>query len=128
MSWQAYVDQSLVGTGTVDKALICDVGGQTVWATTPGFEVTPEQMKAIAASFGDSSRAILGQGIKIGSDKYMAINSDDESLKGKKGKEGIVAVKTTQAILIAHHPEEVQLTNAFNTVVQLADYLKGVGY
>jgi profilin len=45
-----------------------------------------------------------------------------------QGKEGLVAVKTTQAILIGHHPQEVQTTAAFSSVVELGDYLKKMGY
>jgi hypothetical protein len=30
---------SLVGTGNIDKALICDVNGQTTWASSPDFSV-----------------------------------------------------------------------------------------
>ena len=45
-----------------------------------------------------------------------------------QGKEGIVIVKTTQAILVTHYPETVQPGSAANTVEQLADYLIGVGY
>jgi profilin len=45
-----------------------------------------------------------------------------------QGKEGLIAAKTVQALIIAHHPDTV-LTNACSsTVEQLADYLKGVGY
>ena len=45
-----------------------------------------------------------------------------------KGREGVIIVKTTQAILIAHYPEAGQPGAAANTVEQLADYLVGVGY
>ena len=45
-----------------------------------------------------------------------------------QGKEGIVAFKTTQALLIAHHNADVQTTNAFNSVAELGEYLKKVGY
>ena len=45
-----------------------------------------------------------------------------------QGKEGIVIVKTQQAILVAHYPEGVQPGSCANTVEQLADYLIGVGY
>ena len=45
-----------------------------------------------------------------------------------QGKEGIVAFKTTQALLIAHHNAEVQTTNAFNSVAELGEYLKKAGY
>lgn len=47
---------------------------------------------------------------------------------GEQGREGVVLVKTTQAILVAHYPETVQPGAATNTVEQLGDYLIGVGY
>jgi len=45
-----------------------------------------------------------------------------------QGKEGIIIVKTTQAILVTHYPETVQPGSAANTVEQLGDYLISVGY
>lgn len=45
-----------------------------------------------------------------------------------QGKEGVVIVRTHQAILVAHYPETVQPGQATNTVEQLGDYLIGVGY
>ena len=77
----------------------------------------------------------------------MTIKADEKSVYGKKvdhvhfrghrrmseltvtkGKEGIVIVKTQQAILVAHYPETVQPGQATNTVEQLGDYLTSVGY
>lgn len=51
-----------------------------------------------------------------------------EKADSYQGKEGVVAYKTTQALLIAHHPDSVQTPNAFNSVVELGEYLKKVGY
>lgn len=45
-----------------------------------------------------------------------------------QGKEGVVIVKTKQAILITHYPETVQPGVAASTVEKLGDYLTGVGY
>jgi profilin len=45
-----------------------------------------------------------------------------------QNKEGIVCVKTKQAILVAHYPETVQPGEAAKIVEALADYLIGVGY
>lgn len=45
-----------------------------------------------------------------------------------QGKEGIVIVKTKQALLIAHYPENVQPGQCVTTVEKLGDYLTGVGY
>ena len=50
------------------------------------------------------------------------------SLCVEQGREGIVIVKTTQAILVTHYPEDVQPGSAANTVEQLGDYLISVGY
>lgn len=45
-----------------------------------------------------------------------------------QGKEGIISVKTKQAILVAHYPDTIQPGEAAKTVEQLADYLLSVGY
>ena len=45
-----------------------------------------------------------------------------------QGKEGIIILKTLQAILVAHYPEGILPGTATNTVEQLGDYLIGVGY
>lgn len=45
-----------------------------------------------------------------------------------QGREGVVIVKTAQAILVTHYPEDIQPGAAANTVEQLADYLLKVGF
>ncbi|KAF1953509.1 Profilin/allergen [Byssothecium circinans] len=130
MSWQAYIDQSLVGPGNIDKAIICDAAGSAIWAESPGFTVSEAERKAIAASFADKSdpKSVIANGVKISGDKYMTIEASDDALKAKKGKEGIVAYKTTQALLIGHHGPDSQTTVAFNDVAALGEYLKKMGY
>jgi len=127
MSWQAYVDQSLVGTGNIDKAIICDLTGKTIWATSAGFSISEGERKVIADCFRDS-KAVVEHGVHINGEKFVTLAADGDSLKAKKGKEGIIAIKTTQALLIGHHPADVQTTNAYSSVAELADYLVKVGY
>jgi len=130
MSWQAYVDTSLVGTGSIDHAAIFSVDGTSVWAASSSFTVKPEEMKEIVASYSDKSdvKKVQSEGVHVGGHRYVVIKADDRSLYGKKGREGVVIVKTSQAILIAHYPETVQPGNAANVVEQLADYLIKSGY
>jgi len=130
MSWQAYVDQSLVGTGNIDKAIICDATGKTIWAATPGFSIPANERQVIVDSFKDSGsvKQVVAQGVHINGEKYVTLESTDSSLKAKKGKEGIVAIKTTQALLIGHHHTEVLTTAAYSSVAELAEYLVKVGY
>ncbi|KAL8790478.1 MAG: hypothetical protein Q9213_000630 [Squamulea squamosa] len=130
MSWQAYVDTSLVATGNIDKAAIFNSEGTSVWASSPGFTVAPAEIKAVVASFADTSdvKKVQSEGFHIATEKFFTIKSEDRSLYGKKGKEGVVAVKTKQAILVAHYPETVQPGAAATTVENLGDYLISVGY
>ncbi|EAS30150.3 profilin-1B [Coccidioides immitis RS] len=132
MSWQAYVDTSLVGSGHIDKAAIFDNQGTSVWATSAGFSVSPAEVKVIVDSFnpvsGDAIKEVQSGGFFVGGDKYVALRSDESRLYGKKGKEGVVIVKTKKALLIAHYPETVQPGAATNTVETLGDYLIGLGY
>ncbi|MCJ1363129.1 profilin, required for normal timing of actin polymerization in response to thermal stress [Acarospora aff. strigata] len=184
MSWQAYVDTSLVATGNLDKAAIFNSEGDSVWAHSPGFtvrspvdspnhllalnaifplletrcpldfesletyrkfeiwlsqatdpltlhsQVAPSEIKEVVTAYKDKSdvKQVQSNGLRIGGDRYVVIKADDRSLYGKKGKEGIVIVKTTQAILVTHYPETVQPGAAAKTVEELGDYLTSVGY
>ncbi|KAL8715013.1 MAG: hypothetical protein Q9220_000970 [cf. Caloplaca sp. 1 TL-2023] len=93
-------------------------------------QVTPAEIKAVVSSFADTSdvKKVQSGGFHIATEKFFTLKSDDRSLYGKKGKEGVVIVKTQQAILVAHYPESIQPGAAANTVEQLGDYLINVGY
>lgn len=84
----------------------------------------------MVTSFDDKSavKKVQSEGFHIANEKFFTLKSDERSLYGKKGKEGVAIVKTLQAILVAHYPESVQAGVAANTVEQLADYLISVGY
>jgi len=127
MSWQAYVDTSLVGTGDVDKAAIFNTEGNSVWASSPNFHISPTEMAEVVACYKDNAKA-FSSGFHVGGTKYLTIKADERSLYGKQGKVGIIIVRTKQAMLVAHHPETVQAGVAANTVEKLGDYLIGVGY
>ncbi|KIX02828.1 uncharacterized protein Z518_08771 [Rhinocladiella mackenziei CBS 650.93] len=120
----------LVGTGHVDKAAIFNAEGNSVWATSPGFNVTPAEMQEVVGAYKDTSqpKKVQSTGLHIAGQKYIVIKADETSLYGKKGREGVVIVKTKQALLITHYPETIQPGTAANTVEKLGAYLVGVGY
>ncbi|KAG8530055.1 uncharacterized protein KY384_005537 [Bacidia gigantensis] len=130
MSWQAYIDTSLVGSGNVDKAAIFNKEGTSVWAASAAFNVSPDEIKAVVAHYADTTepKKIFGSGFKVAGEKYVTLRADERSLYGKKGKEGICICLTKQAILIAHYGETAQPGATAKTVEQLGDYLIGVGY
>jgi len=130
MSWQAYVDQSLCGTGNVDKAAIFDVEGKSVWATSPGFTISEAEIKEVINAYNDKEevKQVQTTGLHIAGERFVVLKADDRSLYGRKGKEGIVIVKTNKTILVTHYPETVQPGGAATTVEVLADYLISLGY
>lgn len=126
MSWQAYVDSNLVGTGKIASACIIGHDGNT-WATSAGFSVSPAEGKKIVGGFSNPSD-IIATGIVLGGAKYLALRYDDRSLYGKKGPGGCVCVKTKQAVLIGVYGEGAQPGEATSIVERLADYLISVNY
>ncbi|PSS12329.1 hypothetical protein M430DRAFT_60587 [Amorphotheca resinae ATCC 22711] len=128
MSWQAYVDTSLVGTGHIDKAAIYSAKGDSVWATSAGFNVSPAEMQEVVTGLSGKPEKLYSDGLHIAGERYVLTKAEDRSLYARKGREGVVIVKTTQAILIAHYADGMIAGNAATTVEQLADYLISTGY
>jgi len=126
MSWQAYVDSNLLGSRKIARAAIHGHDG-SLWATSEGFSLSTQEINEIIAAFNDPS-AIQANGIHANGVKYFALTVNNRSIYGKKGADGIVAVKTKQAVLIGVYIEGTQPGEANTTVEGLADYLIGVGY
>ncbi|KAJ1566906.1 profilin, required for normal timing of actin polymerization in response to thermal stress, partial [Cladochytrium tenue] len=126
MSWQAYVDNNLVGTQKIQKAAIFGLDG-TQWAASAGFSVAPQEITALVAAFTDAS-GIRASGLHISGVKYFTLRADDRSIYGKQGAGGAVCVKTKQAVLVAVYGEPTQPGEATKIVEALADYLISVNY
>ncbi|KAM9991050.1 hypothetical protein ACTFIY_007055 [Dictyostelium cf. discoideum] len=118
MTWQAYVDNNLIGAGFAQAALLGQDG--SVWAHNTGFNVT--EGKAISALFAKDGAA-FSTGIHVAGKKYMAIKSDTRSAYGKLGAGGVVCVKTSTGIIVAVYDDKLQPGAAANIAEKLADYL-----
>ncbi|ORY45840.1 profilin [Leucosporidium creatinivorum] len=126
MSWQTYVDSNLLGTGKIAKAAILGQQGG-VWAQSAGYELSPEEQAAIVAAFSDPTNA-QGNGVRAQGVKFMTIKADDRSVYGKKLADGIICVKTTQAVLVAEYVTPTTPGEATKIVEELGDYLLSVGF
>lgn len=126
MSWQAYTD-NLVATGKIDKSALYSRAGDSLWAHSTSFELSSPEIQGIAKGFDDPSD-LQAHGLHVQGQKYFLLRADDRSIYGKHEAEGIVAVRTKQAILIAHYPAGIVAGEATTVVEKLADYLISVGY
>ncbi|PKS08956.1 hypothetical protein jhhlp_003569 [Lomentospora prolificans] len=128
MSWQAYIDDTLLKSGHLDKAAIIAGDGASTWATATGFQVSASEGQALSKVLGGDNATVFSDGFHVGGERYVATKAEDRSLYGRQGRSGVVVVKTKQAIIIGHYGPDHQAGNAANVVEKLADYLIGVGY
>ncbi|KAH9896774.1 profilin [Cubamyces lactineus] len=126
MSWQAYVDTNLVGSGKIVKAAIVGLAGG-VWAASAGYTLSADEQKAIVSAFNNPDEA-RAHGIRLAGQKFLTLRADDRSIYGKKAADGCILVKTKQAVLVAEYAAPIQAPEATPVVEGLADYLIGVGY
>jgi len=124
MSWQAYVDDQLVGAGLTGGVLLGHDG--SVWASK-NFNIQGTEGAGLANLFKNPAN-VFATGIFLGGNKYMGIKGDERSIYGKKGATGVATAKTGQAIIIGYYDEKVQPGNAAVIVEKLADYLIDNGY
>lgn len=126
MSWQAYVDTNLVGSGLVSEAAIADRSGRSIWARSSGFQWTPDEVSTVAAKFTNDDSRFLP--FLIGGLKYDVVRADYEVFYARCGQVGFVVVPTTNGLVIATYEQGLVPGYCLRQVLELADYLKGVGY
>ncbi|XP_070538414.1 profilin-2-like [Ptychodera flava] len=127
MSWQVYVDQSLLSTGKVSKAAIHGHDGN-LWATSTGFSVTNAEVLKLVEAYKDPS-GIQAGGLHLAGTKYTFLRTFENEIYGKKGSDqGCCIVKTPKAIIIGVYEAGMQGGEANKVVGALGDYLKQNGY
>jgi len=126
MSWQAYVDTNLLGTGKIARAAILGQKGG-IWATSSGFTISPQEQDAIVKAFSNADK-LQAEGIHLAGQKYFTISVGGRTIQGKMKADGTVIVKTVQAILVAVYAGPIQAPEVTPVVESLADYLISVGY
>lgn len=126
MSWQGYVDQQLMGSKVITKAIIAGHDG-TIWAKTDNINPSREELKLLSDSFPDQSNLTMS-GVTVGSEKFFYLSGNERVVRCKKGKAGLHAMKTLKAVLVAIFEEPVQHPQVAGVVESLGDYLISVSF
>ncbi|KAK0112186.1 profilin, required for normal timing of actin polymerization in response to thermal stress [Cadophora gregata f. sp. sojae] len=84
MSWQAYVDSSMVASGHVDKGAIYSIAGDSKWAASPNFDVSATEMKEIINGLSGKVDALYAEGLHVGGERYVLTKAEDRSLYARK--------------------------------------------
>uniref|UniRef100_A0A6S9RSZ3 Profilin n=1 Tax=Chrysotila carterae TaxID=13221 RepID=A0A6S9RSZ3_CHRCT len=105
MSWQAYVDTNLLGSGACTQAGIYDLAGNP-WAYSAGFAAQVAEVAAISAHMASDATALAGTGLIIAGEKYMFVRGDADCVVGKKGASGVIIYRCNTCCLVATHGEQ----------------------
>jgi len=125
MSWDSYRD-TITNSGAAVKAAVVGLEGG-VWSSTPGLNVTPEEIKVLISGLSNPA-TFQSNGVVIGQEKYMYLQSDDSQIQGKKGAKGISVAKAGKCLIIGVYADGQQPGNCRQQVERIRDYLVGVGY
>jgi len=125
MSWQSYVDDHLIATGTVSQAAIFDHEGN-IWANSPGFTPSSAEVKMMVGGF-NTSGSLQASGIPCSGVKYMFVRGDEKELFGRKGSSAVAVAMCNSCVLIGTCAENIQPGQLTTTVFKLADYLRESG-
>ncbi|KAI5455227.1 profilin, required for normal timing of actin polymerization in response to thermal stress [Naganishia albida] len=127
MSWQAYVDDSMLKSGKIARGAILGAQGG-IWAISSGYNLSKaEQDFLVKTAFTQPGEA-QAHGITLAGTKFMCLQADGEQLLGRKQDRGVVVCKTKQAILVGEYEPPTPAGDANIVMSKLADYLKSVGY
>ncbi|KAJ1927716.1 profilin, required for normal timing of actin polymerization in response to thermal stress [Tieghemiomyces parasiticus] len=124
MSWQAWAD-TITNAGFKCGAIYGQQGG--CWAQSNGCTLSDEEFQKISHGFQDVSQ--LGQtGLVVNGIKYFALLCDDTTLRGKKGDNGVLIIKSNQAIVIGVFDSRMQPGEANLKLDDVVKNLKNSGY
>ena len=128
--WQGYIDNSLIGSGTMESACIVGLDGG-YWAYGGSVIPQPDEVKHILACIADPSKGPAG-GVHIAGNKYMVMRADEDGFFAKLQAGGAVVKKATQCVIIGVFngktgtPADGVECNV--TVDNIIKYLKDNGY
>lgn len=142
MSWDAYINDSLIGSGHMHSACIAGLADGGYWAYGGTYIPQPDEVQAILAALKDPSKIFTG-GVTIGTVKFMGLRGDANHLIFKKGPAGGCVFKSGQAIIIGVYGDpngtnelldkgasgaQVNPADCNSTVERIAKYLIEIGY
>mmetsp|Transcript_51811 Transcript_51811/g.127172 ORF Transcript_51811/g.127172 Transcript_51811/m.127172 type:complete len:144 (-) Transcript_51811:147-578(-) len=143
MAWQTYIDDQLLKAGFCYAAIVSLEGA--TWAASPGYTVLPEEAKMLSTLLGGTSLdSVSSSGFNVAGQKYAFTRGevDDEEggvpfIQGRckedgKSSQGIIVMKTTQALIVGVHDPAYSNGASFgkvNTDIgRIADYMMESGF
>lgn len=150
MSWQQYIDDSLIGSGFMHSAAIVGLSDGNYWAYGGTYIPQPNEVQHILKCIADNS-VVQESGVTIYGVKFFGlqagVDGDTKYIFFKKGAAGGCIYTTKQTFIVAvygnpgnssalsqdlqkkkEHDTEVNPADCNATVKRIAEYLIKLGY
>jgi profilin len=142
MSWQQYIDESLIGSGHMHSACIVGLADGSYWAYGGTFIPQPDEVNQILSILKEPTKLQVS-GVTIAGQKFLGLRGDNTHFIFKKGGAGgcVYVSKQTAVIGIYGDPsgENVMMNKDPNavavnpadcnqTVERIANYLTSMEY
>ena len=117
--------QRLVDTNHVSEGGYFGLDGDA-WATSPGFDVIPPEVQAIVSALKGKPDDLRASGVVLNGHKYMvvAFGADGDLVSFKRPSQvGGTAVLHKNGVVIGMHTEDMEPSQCWSAVVELAEYL-----
>ncbi|KAJ4808559.1 Profilin [Rhynchospora pubera] len=124
MSWENYVQWSLIDPGLTSAAIVGHDGN--LFAASQSFSYDKEEIQAILPGLEDPD-TLMGKSISLGGTQYSIIKSDRAMVIGAAGSKGVCITKTTQAFIIGICDKPVGVGKCSAIVEKLANHLIEMG-
>lgn len=124
--WQRYVDDDLIGSGKITRAVIVELGGG-ILAASPGYTLHPEEQRDLSTAFQNLTR-VQNNGIRLVGQKFFVLQATDTIIYAKKQADGVNVVKTKQTVIAAEYAAPTQPMEAAAVLHSLAEQLVSAGH
>ncbi|XP_044531174.1 profilin-4 [Gracilinanus agilis] len=118
---------SLLGTKHVDSAAIIKIHERTVLVCSPGFNISPNDVRVLINGFSKNPQQVRRDGLYFREKDYVCVRADERSLYAKQNNSGLVVVQTSLYLLVATYREDMYASVCVEAVEKLGDYLRKKG-
>ena len=127
-TWGDYI-LKLLERGYVTDAALHGVKDGKRWATSPEFEVLPEEAKVVVDGFVDEEK-LRQNGVHIAQIKYIVTYADSKLIVGEDASSGAgcVLFKCHTCVIIATHSKTIAAAQCQNVVERVGEFLRNKGY
>ncbi|CAM4530305.1 unnamed protein product [Lepidochelys olivacea] len=102
---QSLLNDCLIRTKHVEHAAIIKLKDNSVWESTVGFNLQPQNALILSSAFFKNLLQVRREGLYFQEKQYKCVRADAYSIYLKNENRGLIAVKTDSYILVATYSE-----------------------